>query len=194
MAEYLPDDRPARDFKTQASWRTWLDTNHAKADGIWIRYAKKASGKTSVTYKEAVEVALCYGWIDGKVRTVDEDHYMQLFTPRRPKSRWSKINRGKAEALIASGAMKPAGLRAVEEAKADGRWEAAYSSSAVIEVPPDLERELRRTKTKSFFESLNKSSRYAVLYQIEEAKRPETRARRIKRFVEMFKEGRGPFG
>jgi uncharacterized protein YdeI (YjbR/CyaY-like superfamily) len=191
--EYLPDELPVRDFKTQAAWRTWLDKNHAKSPGVWIRFAKKASGKRSVTYQEAVEVSLCYGWIDGKVRTVDEDHYIQRFTPRRAQSRWSKINRGKAEALIAAGEMKPAGMQAVDEAKGDGRWAAAYASPAVIEVPADLERELKRTKTEAFFEGLNKTNRYAVLYQIEEAKRPETRARRIVRFVEMFQDGRKPY-
>ena len=192
MAKYRPDDRAVRDFKTQQAWRTWLDKNHAKSDGVWIRYAKKASGKKSVGYQEAVEVALCYGWIDGKARTVDASYYMQLFTPRRAKSRWSKINRGKAEALIASGMMQPAGMKAIEEAKADGRWDAAYASPAVIEVPVDLRRALKRSKTEAFFEALNKNNRYAVLYQIEEAKKPETRARRIERFVKMFQEGRKP--
>ena len=187
-----PDSLPLKTFTTQAAWRSWLDRNHPRADGVWLAFAKKASGTRTVTYQEAVEVALCYGWIDGKARTVDADFYIQRFTPRRSKSRWSKINRSKVEALIASGKMKPAGLKAVDEAKADGRWDAAYPSPSVIEVPADLQRELERTKTTAFFEGLNKSNRYAVLYQIEEAKRPETRARRIARFVEMFQEGREP--
>jgi uncharacterized protein YdeI (YjbR/CyaY-like superfamily) len=188
------DELPVRTFSTQAAWRKWLEANHSKSPGIWLRVAKKGSPRKSVTYQEAVEVALCFGWIDGRMRSVDDRHFVQSFTPRRRKSRWSKINRDKAEALIAAGRMRPAGLRAIEEARADGRWDAAYTSSAEIQVPADLKRALRgKPDAKAFFKGLSKSNRYAVLYQIEEAKKPETRVRRIERFVKMFEEGRKPY-
>jgi uncharacterized protein YdeI (YjbR/CyaY-like superfamily) len=188
------DELPVRTFSTQAAWRKWLEANHSKSPGIWLRVAKKGSPRKCVTYQEAVEVALCFGWIDGRMRSVDDRHFVQSFTPRRRKSRWSKINRDKAEALIEAGRMRPAGLRAIEEARADGRWDAAYTSSAEIQVPADLKRALRgKPDAKAFFEGLSKSNRYAVLYQIEEAKKPETRVRRIERFVKMFEEGRKPY-
>src|SRR5688500_9909027 len=174
-------------FATKAGWQAWLDGNHAKAPGLWLKFAKKASGIPSVNYAEAVEVALCYGWIDGLVRTLDDDYYIQRFTPRRTKSKWSKINRGKAEELIAAGKMKPAGLAEIDRAKADGRWDAAYDSPTTMEVPADLKRELRKNPVaRRFFETLSKSNRYTILYQIAEAKKPETRARRIAKFVEML--------
>lgn len=178
-------------FPTQAKFRAWLDKNHAKAPEIWVKFAKKGSGIKSVNYQDAVEVALCYGWIDGLVRKLDDDYYVQRFTPRRPKSKWSKINRAKVEQLIKAGKMKPAGFAEVERAKADGRWNAAYASPSTMDVPDDLRRELEKNpRARGFFETLNKSNRYAVLYQIHDAKRPETRARRIKKFVEMFDEGK----
>lgn len=192
MAEYLPDDLPVRDFKTRAAWRTWLAKNHGKNDGVWIRFAKKASGEKSVSYQEAVEVALCYGWIDGKVRTEDDRFYIQRYTPRRPKSPWSKINREKAEGLIATGEMQRAGLEAIEAAKADGRWDAAYSTPEVIEVPPDLARALP-PKARAFFDGLSRSNRFAIVSHIEQAKRPETRARRIAHHAARLKDGLRPF-
>ncbi len=178
-------------FPTQAKFRAWLEKNHAKAPEIWVKLAKKGSGIKSVNYQEAVEVALCYGWIDGLVRKLDEDFYGQRFTPRRAKSKWSKINRTKVQQLIKDGKMRPAGLAEIERAKADGRWDAAYDSPSTMDVPDDLRRALgKNPKARRFFEALNKRNRYAVLYQINDAKKPETRARRIKKFVEMFAEGK----
>ena len=178
-------------FLSQTKFRAWLDKNYAKAPEMWLKFAKKDSGIKTVSYQEAVEVALCYGWIDGLVRRLDDDYYIQRFTPRRPKSKWSKINRDKVEELIKAGKMTPAGLAEIERAKADGRWDAAYDSPSTIEVPDDLRRALaRNAKARRFFEKLNKSNRYAVLYQIHDAKRPETRARRIEKFVKMFAEGK----
>jgi uncharacterized protein YdeI (YjbR/CyaY-like superfamily) len=184
------DELQTLTFPTQAKFRAWLEKNHSKEPGLWIRYAKKGSGITTMVYAEAVEEALCYGWIDGKVRTVDENYYVQRFTPRRKQSKWSKINRDKAEALIAAGKMKPAGLAEVERAKADGRWDAAYDSSATMTVPDDLIAALgKKPKALKFFENLDKSNRYAILYQIHDAKKPETRARRIAKFVAMMQKG-----
>lgn len=180
-------------FPTQAKFRAWLDKNHAKAPEIWVKLAKKGSGIKTVNYQEAVEVALCYGWIDGLARRLDEDFYGQRFTPRRTKSKWSKINCTKVEQLIKDGKMKQAGLAEIERAKADGRWDAAYDSRSTMAVPDDFRRELeKKPRARKFFEALNKSSRYAVLYQIHDAKRPETRARRIAKFIEMFDEGQKP--
>jgi uncharacterized protein YdeI (YjbR/CyaY-like superfamily) len=184
-----------RTFRDQEAWRKWLDKNHASTDAIWIKYAKKGSGIATVTYQEALEVALCYGWIDGKVQTIDEKYYRQRFTPRRPKSKWSKINVEKATALIESGAMRPAGSAEIARAKADGRWDAAYPSFREIQVPDDLQRELDRNEVAAeTFDSLTRSNRYAILYQIEDAKRPETRIRRIAKFIDLLNERKGPFG
>ena len=186
---------PLLPFKTKAAWATWLRKNHAKAeDGIWLKFAKKASGLPSITYAEAREVAIVYGWIDGLKNALDDEYYTLRFTPRRPKSKWSKINRGIAEALIKTGKMKAAGLKEVEAAKKDGRWKAAYASQAQIKVPTDLTKALARVpKAKRFFAALDAKNRYAILFQIEDAKKPETRARRIKKFVQMCREGVKPY-
>lgn len=190
----MSDEFQTLTFETQAKFRSWLAKNHSKEPGLWIRYAKKASGIKTIVYQEAVEEALCYGWIDGKVRTVDENYYIQRFTPRRSKSKWSRINRDKAEKLIESGKMKPAGLAEVERAKADGRWEAAYESPSNMTVPDDFSKALKKSAAAwKFWESLNKSNRYAILYQIRDAKKPETRARRIAKFVDMLKAEQKPF-
>lgn len=184
----MSDNLQTLTFDSHAKFRSWLNKNHSSEPGLWIKYAKKASGIKTIVYQEALEVALCYGWIDGKVQTVDENYYMQRFTPRRKKSNWSKINRDKAEKLIESGKMKAAGLAEVERAKADGRWEAAYESPASMPVPDDFIKALAKSaRARKFWESLNKSNRYAILYQIHDAKKPETRARRIAKFVEMLK-------
>jgi uncharacterized protein YdeI (YjbR/CyaY-like superfamily) len=186
----VTDEFQTLTFPTQAKFRAWLEKNHSKEPGLWIRYAKKGSGVKTMVYAEAVEVALCYGWIDGKVRTVDENYYVQRFTPRRKQSKWSRINRDKAEALIAAGRMKPAGLAEVERAKEDGRWDAAYEPAAKMTVPDDLIAALqKKPKALEFFENLNKMNRYAILFQIHDAKKPETRARRIAKFVEMMQKG-----
>jgi uncharacterized protein YdeI (YjbR/CyaY-like superfamily) len=189
------NDFAVKPFRTQKAWESWLARNHEKAPGVWVKFAKKASGISTVTYDEAVEVALCYGWIDGLVKTVDEDHYMQRFTPRTAKSKWSKINRTKATALIESGLMQPAGMRQVEAAKADGRWDAAYDSPGNLTVPEDLQAELdRHPAAAELFRKLDSQNRYAVLYRIQDAKKPETRARRIATFVAMLNEGKKPLG
>ena len=183
---------PILEFGSQDAWRAWLEENHPAADGVWIKFAKKGSGVETVTYQEAVEVALCYGWIDGLVNKVDDVYYRQRFTPRRARSKWSKINRYKAIALIKSGAMRPAGLAEVERAKTDGRWDAAYDPPSKIPVPDDLQRELDRDPVaRDLFATLDSQNRYAILYRLHDAKRPETRARRIAAFIEMLNERKG---
>jgi uncharacterized protein YdeI (YjbR/CyaY-like superfamily) len=163
------------------------------SEGLWLKIAKKGSGIESVNYDQAVEVALCYGWIDGQVRKFNEDHYLQRFTPRRPRSKWSKVNRKKAMELIERGEMRAAGLREVERAKADGRWDAAYDSPRTATVPEDLLKELEKIEqARKFFYELDSRNRYAILYQIQDAKRPETRARRIAKYVAMLAEQQKP--
>ena len=177
-------------FANAAAWEAWLAEHHADTDGIWVKFAKKASGIPTVVYKEAVHEALRYGWIDGHTKRVDDDWYIQRFTPRRARSRWSKINRAKAEALIASGAMQPAGLAEVERAKADGRWDAAYDAPSTATVPDDLRAALDRDPAAGeLFERLDSQNRYAILHRLQDAKKPETRARRIEKFVAMLSRG-----
>ncbi len=184
-------DAPTIAFRDQPAFRTWLAEHHREQDGIWLKLAKKGSGISSVTYLEAVVVALCFGWIDGQARSVDETSYVQRFTPRRSRSKWSKINIGRVEALIAAGEMTPAGLAEVERAKADGRWDAAYAGQRTITVPDDLQQALNANQTaRAFFATLDSANRYAVLYRVQDAKRPETRARRLDRFVAMQEEGK----
>jgi uncharacterized protein YdeI (YjbR/CyaY-like superfamily) len=184
------DGRPILAFASQAEWEAWLDVEHASSDGVWLRFAKKGSGVESVVYAEALEVALCYGWIDSQVKSLDERFYLQKFTPRRARSRWSRVNRDKVEKLTKQGRMKPAGLAQVELAKADGRWEAAYASPANAEVPDDLQAALDgNAKAAEFWASLNKSNRFAILYQLQDAKKPETRARRLEKFMGMLERG-----
>src|SRR4051812_17068178 len=174
-------------FQDQDAWAAWLELHHADSPGIWLRHAKKASGLASVTYDEALEVALCYGWIDGQKKGYDESSWLQKFTPRGAKSIWSKINREKATALIESGKMQPAGLKAIEAAKADGRWDAAYDSHSTATAPDDLQVALNKNKkAKDFFATLNSQNRYAILFRIQTAKKAETRAKRIQQFVEML--------
>jgi uncharacterized protein YdeI (YjbR/CyaY-like superfamily) len=180
---------PIIPFASRGAWEAWLDEHHATSNGLWLKIAKKASGIETVTYAEAVDAALCYGWIDGQVNKFDGDYYLQRFTPRRPRSKWSQVNREKVAKLIEEGRMKPAGLREVERAKADGRWDAAYESPSKATVPDDLRAALEKNEeARAFFETLNGTNRYAILYQIQDAKRPETRARRIEKFVAMLAE------
>jgi uncharacterized protein YdeI (YjbR/CyaY-like superfamily) len=182
----------ALSFESAGAFEKWLAKNHAASPGVWLKFARKASGVPTVVYAEALDVALCYGWIDGQVKQCAEDkrYYLQRFTPRRPRSKWSKVNRGKAEALIKAGRMAPAGLRQIEAAKADGRWEAAYDSPANVTVPEDLEAALAKNKAaREFFATLKGRNRYAILYRIHDAKRPETRERRLKEFVAMLARG-----
>jgi uncharacterized protein YdeI (YjbR/CyaY-like superfamily) len=183
-------DLPIRPFKSQASWEKWLGANHVKSSGIWMQIAKKASGISSVSYQEALDVALCYGWIDGQKRPYDDAFWLQRFTPRGPRSLWSKINTGKADGLIRTGRMQPAGLAAIQAAKADGRWESAYAPSSTTEVPPELAAALdAHPNAKAFFETLRGANRYAVLFRLQTAKKPETRAKRVADFIERFERG-----
>jgi uncharacterized protein YdeI (YjbR/CyaY-like superfamily) len=177
-------------FESKKKFAEWLAKNHDKSAGLWLKIAKKAAGISTVTYLEALDVALCYGWIDGQKGSFDEQYFLQKFTPRRPKSIWSKINVEKVAGLIASGEMKPAGLKAVEAAKQDGRWAAAYSSQKNIVVPADFQSALgKNKKAKAFFETLTSAKRYSFLFRIETAKKVETREKRIRQFVEMLERG-----
>lgn len=183
-------DLPTKSFANKTKWTDWLAKQHDKSTGVWLKLAKKDSGIPSVTYEEALDVALCYGWIDGQKKGFDEKYWLQKFTPRGPKSIWSKINTEKAERLIASGEMKPAGLKAIEAAKQDGRWDAAYSSQKNISVPEDFQVALdKNKKAKAFFATLKSAERYSFLFRIHNAKKPETRAKRIQQFVEMLESG-----
>jgi uncharacterized protein YdeI (YjbR/CyaY-like superfamily) len=176
-------------FASRAEWDAWLAAEHEKSSGVWLKLAKKGSGIESVSQAEAVEAALCYGWIDGQAQSIDENYWLQRFTPRTARSKWSKRNRARAIQLIERGEMKPAGLREVERAKSDGRWHAAYDAPSTATVPDDLRVELQRNpEAREFFASLDSRNRYAILHRIQDAKRPETRARRIAKFVEMLNE------
>jgi uncharacterized protein YdeI (YjbR/CyaY-like superfamily) len=180
-------DQPLLAFESQAAWEAWLAKHHQTSDGLWLKFAKKGSGHATVSYQQALEVALAYGWIDGQKASFDDTWWLQRFTPRNSRSKWSKINREKADELIAKGKMKPAGLREVERAKADGRWEAAYHSQSTIRVPDDLRQELdQNPRARDFFATLDSANRYAILYRLQEAKKPETRARRLEKFIKML--------
>ncbi len=182
-------DLPILPFPSRVAWEQWLADQHATARGVWLKIAKKDSGIATVTYAEALEVALCYGWIDGQKGAFDQDYFLQRFTPRLAKSKWSKINCAKVEALIAQGAMQPAGLREVQRAKEDGRWAAAYDAQSHALVPDDLQQELdKNDAARAFFATLDRLNRYAILYRIQDAKKPETRAHRITTFVTMLSE------
>ena len=186
-------DRPVVSFASQRVWEAWLAKHHRTSQGVWLKIAKKTSGHASVTYDEAVEGALCYGWIDGQKKPLDAKWWLQKFTPRRAKSVWSKINRGKALRLIKTGRMKAAGLREVQGAKRDGRWVSAYDSQRTMGVPPDLQAALKqRPKAHAFFQQLASSLRYAILFRVHGAKRPETRAKRIADFVRRLQRGEKP--
>jgi uncharacterized protein YdeI (YjbR/CyaY-like superfamily) len=182
---------PTIAFASPDDWAEWLTEHHDADEGVWLKLAKKGSGIASVTQAEAVEVALCFGWIDGQAKPVDDDYWLQRFTPRRARSRWSKINRDRATALIERGEMRPAGLREVERAKADGRWDAAYASPSTATVPDDLQAALDADdEARAFFATLDSANRYAILYRVQDAKKPETRARRIEKYVAMLREHR----
>jgi len=186
----MGNELPILLFADADELEAWLEENHRSSQGVWLKIAKKGAPEPSVTYREALELALCFGWIDSQKRGLDETHFLQRFTPRRPSGRWSKINRRKAEALIASGSMRGAGLAEVEAAQADGRWEAAYEGQRTAAVPPDLERELSANPAAAaFFASLDSANRYAITYRLEEAKKPETRERRLRKFVAMLERG-----
>ena len=174
-------------FSSAKELERWLAKNHAKSTGVWLRFFKKNSGVLSVSYDEALDAALCFGWIDGQVKKYDEESWLRKFTPRRPKSLWSKRNREHAERLIRAGKMQTAGLQEVEAAKQDGRWEAAYDSASKMEIPDDFLKELAKNKrAKAFFDALNRANVYAIIWRLQTAKKPETRQRRLATILAML--------
>ncbi|MCU1560189.1 YdeI family protein [Mycetocola sp.] len=182
-------------FEGPDAFRGWIEQHQDSSPGVWLVIAKKGSGQTTVTYAEALDVALAYGWIDGQTRSVDEATYVQRFTPRRPRSPWSVRNVGIAEAMIADGRMKPRGLAEVERARADGRWDRAYHGPKNAEPYPDFLAALENNpEAAAFFSSLNSQNRYAIYYRVQDAKRPETRARRIEDFIERLARGEKTYG
>jgi len=177
-------------FADAAEFEAWLAAEHDASAGIWLKYAKKATGYPSVTHSDAIDVALCYGWIDGQGRRFDDEYWLVKFTPRGRKSVWSQINVGRVATLTAAGRMRPAGLETVALAQADGRWERAYAPASTATVPPDFQTALDANRAAAdFFATLTGSNRYAFLYRVQDAKRPETRARRIAQFVEKLAAG-----
>lgn len=189
MTTALPTDLPIKLFKTAAAWEKWLAA-HAGDAGAWLKIAKKSVGVTSVSYAEAIDVALCHGWIDGLKRSCDAQYFLQRFTPRRPKSLWSKINVARIEQLIAAGRMQKGGLREIEAARADGRWHAAYDSARSMPVPEELAAALARNKkAKAFFDQLDRTNRYAFCWRVQTARKPETRAARVAKFIAMLAKG-----
>jgi uncharacterized protein YdeI (YjbR/CyaY-like superfamily) len=177
-------------FATGRAFESWMRRHHADCDGVWLLIAKAGAEANTITYAEAVEVALCYGWVDGQKKSLDAEHWQQRFTPRRPRSTWSKINREKAEALIVAGRMQPAGLAAIAQAREDGRWDAAYDGARTAVVPEDLQAALDAApKARAFFGTLNAANRYAVLWRVQTAVKPETRSRRIANLVAMLSRG-----
>lgn len=186
----MADELPIVLFAGPPELEEWLEENHETSHGVWLKIAKKGAAEPSVTYAEALELALCFGWIDSQKRRFDNRHFLQRFTPRRPRGRWSRINREKAEALIEEGRIRPPGLVEVEAAKADGRWEAAYEGQRTAQVPPDLQRELDANRAAAeFFAGLDSANRYAIIYRLNDAKKPETRERRLRKFVAMLERG-----
>lgn len=187
----LPTDLPVHPFPDASAWEAWL-TMHTEAKGVWLKIAKKDSGIATVSYAEALDVALCHGWIDGQKRGFDSAYFLQRFTRRRAKSLWSKINIGHAERLIAAGRMRAGGQREIDAAKADGRWDAAYDGARTMTVSPELAQALslaKHRKAKAFFETLDSANRYAVCWRVQTAKKPETRARRVETLVAMLMRG-----
>jgi uncharacterized protein YdeI (YjbR/CyaY-like superfamily) len=186
----MADELPIHRFAGPTELESWLERNHDSSQGLWLKIAKKGAAEASVTYAEALELALCFGWIDSQKRGFDAEHFLQRFTPRRPRGRWSLINREKAEALIECGSMRPGGLAEVDAAKADGRWEAAYEGQRAAKIPADLQRELGANPAAAeFFAGLDSANRYAIIYRLNDAKKPETRERRLAKFVAMLERG-----
>ena len=184
------DPLPRLTFATMADWRAWLERNHTDSQGVWVQFAKRSSRIESVSYFEAVEVALCCGWIDSQAKSLDENYYIQKFTPRKANSIWSQINCVKALALIKRGRMLPAGHAAIKRAKENGRWKAAYHGPKKSTVPPDLQAELDKSpKAAAFFKTLSSQNRYAILFRLQTAKKAETRAARLAKFIGMLKRG-----
>lgn len=183
-------DTPVYLFIIPKEWEEWLKEHHDKFPAIWLKFAKKNTGSVSTTYDEALQVALCYGWIDGLINKYDEQYYLTRFTPRKPQSVWSKTNRELAEKLIKEGRMKQSGLSAIENAKANSRWESAYDGAKNIEVPQDFLKKLGKDKkAEEFFQSLNRANIYAIAWRLQTAHKPETRERRLRMILEMMKRG-----
>lgn len=182
---------PVIAFQSQKRWRDWLLKNYNKADGVWLRLYKKDSGVKSINHKMALDEALCFGWIDGQAKSYEEHSYLQKFTPRRKRSIWTKRNTEKVELLINEGKMHESGLREIEAAKADGRWERAYDSPADMKIPEDFLKEISQNKKAlEFFNALNKTNKFSIAYRLQTAKKPETRQKRIKTIIEMMEQGK----
>lgn len=185
------DDLPIHLFTSEQAWQQWIEEHHTTSQGVWLKIAKRDGGEQSVSYAQALDTALCFGWIDGQKGKLDAAYYLQRFTPRRRKSLWSAVNRDKADALIAAGKMREAGLRQIESAKLDGRWEAAYQPQSRMTVPDDFHEALNRNEAARLaFEALNSVNRYAILYRIQNVKKAESRQRKIAEFIDMLAEGR----
>ena len=177
-------------FDDQSTWHNWLEENHKQTHGIWLKLAKKSSGKSSISYEDALEEAICYGWIDGQKQTYNNEYWLQKFSSRGSKSVWSKVNVAKAEMLIKSGKMQTSGLKTVNSAKKDGRWKAAYDSARTSTIPEDFQFALNSNpKAKQFFDTLNRANVYAFCWRVQTAKKPETRQARIEKFIEMLSKG-----
>ncbi|MEV8088767.1 YdeI/OmpD-associated family protein [Streptomyces nigra] len=193
FAEGVAQDLETVAFESAEALQAWLDENHAGSPGIWLKLRKKAPGVVALDYAQALDVALCYGWIDGQKAALDDEWWLQRFGPRTARSRWSKINRDKVASLIEQGRMRPPGQAEIDRAKADGRWDAAYDSPRTATVPDDLAAALAAEPAAAeFFETLNRTNRFAILYRVQDAKRPETRARRIEKYVTMLAKGEKP--
>jgi uncharacterized protein YdeI (YjbR/CyaY-like superfamily) len=189
MTKNTEQDLPIIPFESQEDWEAWLEEHHETSDGLWLKISKKDSGIGSVSYSEALDIAISYGWIDSQKASFDDKFWLQRFTPRKPRSKWSKVNRERAAELIEQGKMKTAGLKEVELAKQDGRWDEAYDSQRNATVPDDFQQELdRNPRAQEFFATLDSTNRYAILYRIQDAKKPETRARRIEKYITMLNE------
>jgi uncharacterized protein YdeI (YjbR/CyaY-like superfamily) len=183
-------ERPVLSFESSAKFQSWLASNHASSHGIWLRMTKKASGLASVSYQEALDIALAWGWIDGQLKPHDAHSWLRKFSPRGARSIWSKINRDKALTLISAGQMKPPGLEQIERAKQDGRWEAAYDSASNAKVPPDLAAALAKSpRAAAFFKTLEARNRYAILFRVQAPKKAETRERKVRELVAMLERG-----
>lgn len=190
MSSSAADNAPKKLFKSQEQWARWLDENYGNSGGVWLRFAKKNSSLKSLSYGEALEVALCYGWIDAQLKSENEQTYLQRFVPRAARSVWSKVNREKALELIESGKMRAAGLAAIERAKQNGRWEAAYDPASKAAIPDDLQAALAANPAaKSFFDTLDGANRYAILWRLQTTVRAGTRTRKIEQFVAMLERG-----
>ncbi|MFE2811933.1 YdeI family protein [Streptomyces nigra] len=193
FAEGVTQDLETVAFESAEAFQAWLGENHAVSPGIWLKLRKKAPGVVALDYAQALDVALCYGWIDGQKAAMDDEWWLQRFGPRTARSRWSKINRDKVAALIEHGRMRPPGQAEIDRATADGRWDAAYDSPRTATVPDDLAAALAAEPAAAeFFETLNRTNRFAILYRVQDAKRPDTRARRIEKYVTMLAKGEKP--